>query len=74
MRDCAAQITCPVLITHGARDTISDLKGSLELMESMTSVRDKKLIVYEGPGAGHCGYDDWRHNVPVLFDFLLDHV
>jgi pimeloyl-ACP methyl ester carboxylesterase len=74
VRDCAAQITCPVLITHGARDTISDPKGSLELMELMTNVRNKKLIVYEGPGAGHCGYDFWRQNVPVLFDFLLDNV
>lgn len=73
MREVAANVTCPVIITHGARDTISDVRGAQELFGLIGSEK-KELVVYDGPGAGHCGYDDWRHCVPIMFDFLADQV
>lgn len=71
LHEHAPLITCPTLIVQGAKDTISDVQGAKDLFAAIAS-KDKELVIYTGPGAGHCQYDDWRHVVPRLFDFMSD--
>ena len=71
LRDAAPKITAPTMITHGRADRISALAGA-ERLHAAIGTANKQLIIYDGPGAGHCGYDDWRHVVPQMFDWLGD--
>jgi hypothetical protein len=47
------------------------VEGAKKLFAAIGSA-DKQLRIFDGPGAGHCSYDDWRHAVPLLFDWLHD--
>ena len=71
LADVAARITIPTLIIHGKDDRISSVEGAKRLFEAIGS-KDKHLHIFNGPGAGHCSYDDWRHAVPMMFDWLHD--
>jgi esterase/lipase len=69
----AAQIRCPLLISHGNADEIMRPQGARRLYDSVSS-EDKQLRVWttaEG-GAGHCNYDKWAGCVPLMFDWLFD--
>jgi len=65
-RNRASQITCPVLILHGADDKISDVQGSHELFDSLT-LTDKTLLVY--PNNYHEVHNDLDQD-QVLEDIL----
>jgi len=71
LSEAAPKITVPTMITHGRADKISTLAGAQQLYAALGS-EEKHLFVYDGPGAGHCSYDDWRHVVPQMFDWLRD--
>ena len=67
----APKIDIPTFIIHGKDDRISSVQGAHRLFAAIGS-KDKHLHVFNGPGAGHCSYDDWRHAVPMMFDWLRD--
>lgn len=71
LRAVAGRITCPTMITHGAKDPVSDVRGAERLFEAV-GAKDKQLHVFTGPGAVHCNYDDWQHAVPLMFDWMRD--
>lgn len=71
LSDVASQITCPTLVVHGSQDRICRLEGAQKFFSKL-DVREKRLRILEGPGAGHCNYDDWRHVVPMSFDWMRD--
>jgi dienelactone hydrolase len=71
LTEVAPQITIPTCIVHGRDDRISRVQGAEHLVARI-GARDKQLHIMTGPGAGHCNYDDWRHVVPLLFDWLRD--
>lgn len=69
LTDVAPKITCPTMIIHGAKDGISSVAGA-EKLYALVGSKDKQLHVFKGPGAVHCNYDDWRHAVPLMFDWM----
>ena len=71
LTDVAANIMCPTFIVHGRDDRITRVQGA-ETLFRLIGASDKQLVVMDGPGAGHCSYDDWREVVPMLFDWLAD--
>lgn len=71
LTEIAPKIACPTMITHGARDPVSDVRGAEKLFAAV-GAKDKQLHVLKGPGAVHCSYDDWRDVVPLMFDWMRD--
>jgi esterase/lipase len=69
--DVAAQISCPILISHGEADEIMDPQSPQRLHDAVSS-RERHLRIWrkaEG-GAGHCNYDNWAQCLPYMFDWL----
>lgn len=67
----AADIRCPVLISHGEADEIMDPASPQRLYDAVSS-RERHLRIWtsaEG-GAGHCNYDNWAECLPFMFDWL----
>ncbi len=71
LQEVASKITCPAFVTHGLDDRIMNVGGARRFFAALGS-RDKTLRVYDGPGAMHCNYDDWRHAAAEMFDWLAD--
>ena len=72
-RDVAGQIRCPILISHGERDSIMAVQSARHLYDAVGS-EDKRLRIWsesEG-GADHCNYDAWAECIPFMFDWLLE--
>jgi dipeptidyl aminopeptidase/acylaminoacyl peptidase len=67
----AKEIAIPTMIVHGRHDRISAVTGAEKLFLAVGAT-DKHLHIFDGPGAGHCSYDYWRHAVPLMFDWLRD--
>lgn len=69
----AKQITCPILISHGADDAIMRPEGARRLHEEAQS-REKVLKIWSGEegGAVHCNYDNWSVSFPFMYDWLAD--
>ncbi len=71
--DAAPRITCPVLLTHGAEDSLMPASSATRLAEAVGS-KEKVVRIWaadEG-GALHCNYDNWAQCVPFMFDWLAD--
>ncbi len=77
MAGLARNITCPTLITHGAKDTLMDVEGARRLFDEI-GAEDKTLVIQDGArganggGAIHCSHDYWAHNIPLMLDWLED--
>jgi dienelactone hydrolase len=75
MADCAKNITCPTLISHGESDHLMSVQGAKDLFEAI-GAKDKTLKLYDGSdghgGAIHCSHDRWAYNVPFMLDWLQD--
>ena len=72
MAGVAKNITCPTLITHGAKDTLMSIDGAKRLFDEIAA-KDKTLKIYDDPNDGgriHCSHDYWAHNVPYMLDWL----
>lgn len=72
MAGLAERITCPTLITHGAKDTLMSVNGARRLFDEL-GTKDKTLRIYDDKDAGgriHCSHDYWGHNVPYMLDWL----
>lgn len=73
MADCAKNITCPTLISHGEGDHLMSVEGAKKLFVAI-GAKDKTLKLYDGKdghgGAIHCSHDRWSYNVPFMLDWL----
>jgi dipeptidyl aminopeptidase/acylaminoacyl peptidase len=73
MADCAKNIACPTLISHGTEDRLMSVEGAKKLFEAV-GAKDKTLKLYDGKdgkgGAIHCSHDRWVDNVPFMLDWL----
>ena len=67
-----ARISVPILVLHGARDRLTDVKGSLALASGVSST-DVRLEVI--PGAFHELHNepDRDHNIDLVVDWLVAH-
>jgi pimeloyl-ACP methyl ester carboxylesterase len=68
-----ANITCPMLVTHGARDHMVPASSAQRLFDELP-VADKTLRLYDDEvgGSGHCSVDNWTQVVAYQIDWLLD--
>lgn len=68
-----ANITCPMLVTHGARDHMVPASSAQRLFDEIP-VADKTLRLYDDEvgGSGHCSVDNWTQVVAYQIDWLLD--
>jgi dipeptidyl aminopeptidase/acylaminoacyl peptidase len=76
MEGIAQNITVPTIITHGANDKLMNVEGARRLFNEI-SAEDKTLHIYDNPQEGgtvHCSHDCWVHQLPMLMDWLEDHV
>ena len=74
MAGIAKKITCPTLISHGARDTLMRVEGAERLFEEI-GAKDKNLRIFDDPATGgtiHCSHDNWAENVPFMLDWLAE--
>jgi dipeptidyl aminopeptidase/acylaminoacyl peptidase len=75
LKDVAKRITCPILITHGERDTIVPVENAYKLFNEISS-KDKELRVFcadEG-GAEHCQVDSVQVGLAYMADWMADHL
>ncbi|MBI4269305.1 MAG: alpha/beta hydrolase [Candidatus Rokubacteria bacterium] len=71
----AKHITCPILITHGERDTIVPVENAYRLFDEIAST-DKELRVFkptEG-GAEHCQIDAVQVGLGYMADWMAEHL
>lgn len=72
MAGIAQHITCPTLVSHGAKDTLMSVAGAKRLFAEIGAT-DKQLRIYDDNDPGgriHCSHDYWAHNVPFMIDWL----
>jgi len=71
--EAAPRIQCPVLLTHGAEDSLMPASGAERLAEQVRS-SEKVLRIWapEEGGALHCNYDNWARCTPFMFDWLVE--
>ncbi len=71
MAGLAGGITCPTLISHGAKDLLMNVDGAQKLFDEIGS-DDKTFKIWDGSegGAGHCSYDNWPVSIPFMLDWL----
>ena len=75
LRQVAQLITCPILITHGERDTIVPVENAYKLFEEVAST-DKELKVFtpEEGGAEHCQVDSLQVGLAYMADWMREHL
>ncbi len=68
-----ANIECPMLVTHGARDHMVPASSAQRLFDEL-EVEDKTLRIYDDKtgGSGHCSVDNWTQVVAYQIDWVLD--
>lgn len=73
LKGLLGNVTCPVLVTHGARDHMVPADCARQLFDELP-VADKELRIYddETGGSGHCSVDNWTQVVAYQIDWLLD--
>lgn len=75
LQDVAKKITCPILITHGERDTIVPVENAHALFNEISS-KDKELKVFrpEEGGAEHCQVDLLQVGLAYMSDWMVEHL
>jgi dienelactone hydrolase len=75
LKGIARNITCPTLISHGMKDVVMNVEGAKRLFHEISS-KDETLQLWDGEqgGAIHCNYDNWSISVPLMFDWLAQHL
>ncbi len=76
MEGIAQNIKVPTIMTHGSDDRLMDVEGAKKLFAEI-GAEDKTLHIFDDPKEGgnvHCSHDCWVHQVPMLMDWLEDHL
>ncbi|MCC6533970.1 MAG: alpha/beta hydrolase [Burkholderiales bacterium] len=71
--DCASQIRCPLLITHGVNDRLAAPADAEKLRDAAGS-KDKlvKLFTADEGGAEHCHVDNRQVGIDYVADWLTE--
>ena len=76
MEGLAKNIKVPTIMTQGSKDKLMDVEGAKKLFDEI-GAKDKTLHIFDDPKVGgtvHCAHDCWVHQMPMLMDWLEDHV
>jgi dipeptidyl aminopeptidase/acylaminoacyl peptidase len=69
--DCAKQITCPFLVTHGANDRLATPDDARKLYAAVSSKKkDIKIFTADEGGAEHCHVDNRQVGIDYVGDWL----
>ncbi|MES2563315.1 MAG: alpha/beta fold hydrolase [Pseudomonadota bacterium] len=73
--DCARQIQCPLLITHGVSDRLATPEDANKLCEAAGSKnKTVKLFTPEEGGAEHCHVDNRQVGIDYVADWLTENL
>ena len=71
LKDCAKQIQCPFLVTHGAKDRLASIDDAQKLYDAVGSkVKNIKIFDVEEGGAEHCHVDNRQVGIDYVGDWL----
>jgi dipeptidyl aminopeptidase/acylaminoacyl peptidase len=70
LKDAAPGLKMPVLITHGSADSVVSKEAAVKFRDALTAPCD----YYMFEGAIHCCYDIPTKVIPLIFDWLGDHL
>ena len=71
LKDCAKQIRCPFLVTHGANDRLASVQDAFTLRDAVGSqVKEAKIFTVEEGGAEHCHVDNRQVGIDYVGDWL----
>ena len=71
--DCAKNISCPLLITHGVNDRLASPADAEKLCAAAGSrIKQVKLFTPEEGGAEHCHVDNRQVGVDYVADWLTE--
>ena len=75
LKDVGKDITCPILVTHGERDTIVPVANAHRLFDEIAA-KDKELCVFvpEEGGAEHCQVDALQIGLAYMADWMKEHL
>jgi alpha-beta hydrolase superfamily lysophospholipase len=75
LKDCAKQIQCPFLVTHGAKDRLASIDDAQKLYDAVGSkVKNIKIFEVEEGGAEHCHVDNRQVGIDYVGDWLAKHL
>lgn len=73
LKDCARQITCPFLVTHGENDRLATPDDARAVYDAVSSKNKAiKIFTAEEGGAEHCHVDNRQVGVDYVGDWLTD--
>ena len=75
LKNVAARITCPILITHGEHDTIVPVENAYRLFNEISS-KHKELKVFHSDegGAEHCQVNSVQIGLAYMADWMIEHL
>ncbi len=71
LKDCAGQIQCPFLVTHGANDRLATIEDAQKLHAAVGSkIKNIKIFNVDEGGAEHCHVDNRQVGIDYVGDWL----
>lgn len=71
LKDCAKQIQCPFLVTHGAKDRLASIDDAQKLYDAVGSkIKNIKIFDVDEGGAEHCHVDNRQVGIDYVGDWL----
>ncbi len=71
LKDCAGQIQCPFLVTHGANDRLATVDDAQKLYAAVGSkIKNIKIFTIDEGGAEHCHVDNRQVGIDYVGDWL----
>lgn len=75
LKDCAKQIQCPFLVTHGAKDRLASIGDAQKLYDAVGSkIKNIKIFDVDEGGAEHCHVDNRQVGIDYVGDWLAKHL
>jgi pimeloyl-ACP methyl ester carboxylesterase len=75
LKDCAKQIQCPFLVTHGAKDRLASIDDAQKLYDAVGSkIKNIKIFDVDEGGAEHCHVDNRQVGIDYVGDWLAKHL
>jgi cephalosporin-C deacetylase-like acetyl esterase len=75
LKDCAKQIRCPFLVTHGAKDRLASIDDAQKLYNAVGSkIKNIKIFDVDEGGAEHCHVDNRQVGIDYVGDWLARHL
>ena len=73
LKDCAKQVRCPLLVTHGANDRLATPADAEKLYAAVGSARKTlKIFTADEGGAEHCHVDNRQVGIDYVADWITE--